>query len=716
MATKGTTGSAIREAQRRIEECHDLGAKTLDLRDLGLTFVPDSIRTLTELEIIDLSDNQISVLPAFLCELRNLLEISVAGNKYLVLPQCLGTLPKLTGLYLSATNLKEVPDFIRGLRTLQSLWLGNNRLTSLPEWLRELPLVQLRIEGNDNLQLPAEIVATNDPATILNYYRRTAAGAQPLNEFKLIFVGRGGVGKTSLVHRLIHDEYKTFDRTPGINITNWPVMIDGDEVRAHVWDFGGQEIMHGTHRFFMTERAVYLVLLSGREGTEDRDAEYWLSLIRLFAGNDVPIIVLLHKHDDYALELNRELLRDKYGRSLVFLQTDSITGHNVAVLKEQICQQANNLPGLKAAWPAAWRKVKEDLPASSRNWLTFDDFREFCRSRGVPEAKDQEALAESLHALGLMLSYQREEALRKFGVLNPQWVTDGIYRMLNAPVLRAANGQFTLSSFAEILPADEYPNSLHPYLLALMGKFRLCHPLDEKGSRYLIPELLTKEEPPGLDNEFVPDHCLGFIYRYDTVLPEGLLSRFIVDTYVHREPKLAWRTGVVLERANCRALVRGDIQSRRITIRVSGIGNGRRELLGVVREYFDRIHKSYEKLSVTQVVAVPGYPDATVDHDLLLLHEREGQEKIIVKIGQTLRSFDVSTLIDGVDTPRDVTDQPIPVFISYAHEDSVYYDQLAGALKPFERANQLTVWGDQLVAAGEIWEDKLLANLDRAKI
>jgi internalin A len=89
-------------------------------------------------------------------------------------------------------------------------------------------------------------------------------------------------------------------------------------------------------------------------------------------------------------------------------------------------------------------------------------------------------------------------------------------------------------------------------------------------------------------------------------LPEGLLPRFIVETYVHREPKYVWRTGVVLERANCRALVRGDGHARHVTIRVSGVPQGQRELLGIVREHFERIHRSFEKLPVTELVPVPG--------------------------------------------------------------------------------------------------------------
>ena len=193
--------------------------------------------------------------------------------------------------------------------------MSGNQLTALPEWLRGLARpIKLYLEENPGLGLPNEIIESHDSRKIADYYFRTVGpdGRQALNEFKLILVGRGGVGKTTLVHRLVTGEFKEFKRTPGINITRWPMEIGGKTVRAHVWDFGGQEILHGTHRFFMTERALYLVLISGREGTEDHDAEYWLSLIRSFAG-DVPVVVVLNKWDDYHFELNREQLCRKYG-------------------------------------------------------------------------------------------------------------------------------------------------------------------------------------------------------------------------------------------------------------------------------------------------------------------------------------------------------------------------------------------------------------------
>ncbi|HYC88247.1 MAG TPA: COR domain-containing protein [Thermoanaerobaculia bacterium] len=674
----GKHADGEREALARIEEYRRRGRTQLALAGLNLRSVPAGVRDLRNLVILDMERNHLTTLPEWIAELTH----------------------------------------------LRVLGFWRNDLAALPAWLADLPhLETLDVEENPRLDLPGEITGTGDAKRILNYYFRTRGDAAlPLNEFKLILVGRGGVGKTSLVHRLIENNFKEFKRTPGIQITDWPVTIDGDDVRAHIWDFGGQEIMHGTHRFFMTERALYLVLITGREGTEDHDAEYWLSLVRSFAG-DVPTIVLLHKSDDYPVELNRELLREKYGRNLVFIETDSKSGRGMTALREEICRQASALQGLKAAWPKEWRRIKEELPEHEKDWITFDDFRAFCRDRGVPEAKDQEDLADSLHALGLMLSYRHDETLRGFGVLNPKWVTKGIYQMLNAPSLREAGGKFTLDSFAEILPARAYPKRLHPFLLALMRKFQLSHPLDDQGHLHLIPELLTKEEPADLEQQFVAEECLNFIYRYDAVLPEGLLPRFIVDTYVHRQPKAAWRTGVVLERANCRALVRGDVQGRTVTIRVAGAPNGRRELLGIIRDHFERLHNSYAKLPVTEQVPVPGHPGSAVNYETLLKYERANRKQIAVEIGADLVDFNVKKLLDGVDLPgvprvhnvRQLFER-IPVFISYSHKDAVYYDQLREALVPFERRRELNVWADRQIDAGQMWEREIGNEIARSAI
>jgi internalin A len=754
---------AFAEAEQRIRECRRKGERGLNLSGLGLVKLPPSVGDLTQLLTLHVPYNRLRELPAVLSNLKQLRDLRIDHNEFVDLPPFIGDLKQLRALSLNDNCLSELPEAIcrlQHLRTLEArsnnlrtlpasfgqlqklegLDLVGNQLRDLPESFAELrPLKALWLDYNSDLGIPSEIWHTGDPRKVFDYYHRLRSHQKtlPLNEFKLILVGRGGVGKTTLVQRLLTGKYQVFQRTPGVKITPWRFRTATREVEAHVWDFGGQEIMHGTHRFFMTERALYLVLVSSRENTEDHDADYWLSLVRSFGGTETPVIVLLNKWSDASFELNRELLRDKHGRDLIFLETDSHSGHGIDALKKKISQLANALPGLNAKWPSDWHRVKKDLPAAKRNWLSFTEFRAFCADRGVHTAKDQEDLAESLHDLGLILAYRKDKSLRGFGVLNPQWVTKGIYDMLNAPELRAQNGRFTPADFGKVLPTRKYPAALHAYLLALMRKFRLCFPLGDDGQSYLIPDLLTKEEPK-LEADFPAEQCLGFVYRYESVLPEGLLPRFIVETYVHREQKYAWRTGVVLERSNCRAFVRGDLLGRTVTIRVTGIGNGPRELLGIIREHFERIHRSFEKLPVTELVPAPGHPSVLIPYVELLAYEQAGDDeyKIVIDVGENYLTllqpvkFSVRKILDAVDisgTPRRQIDDALPgtiefdeaplsVFVSYSHKDERFRDELRGALTAYERKGELIAWDDTRIEAGQKWEREVLSNLERANL
>lgn len=221
------------------------------------------------------------------------------------------------------------------------------------------------------------------------------------------------------------------------------------------------------------------------------------------------------------------------------------------------------------------------------------------------------------------------------------------------------------------------------------------------------------------------------------MLPEGLLPRFIVETYVHREPKHAWRTGVVLERANCRALVRGDVLGRTVTIRVTGTGNGQRGLLGIIREHFERIHRSFEKLPVTELVPVPGHSDVVVPYAELLAYEAvdDDEYKVVINVSKTLFpnkqpiKFSVKTLLDGVDVPGGLRgeDTEIPrgrwrkygaltLFVSYSHKDELFRDGLRGALTAYEHKREIVAWDDTRIEPGQKWEPEILGNLESADL
>jgi len=183
-----------------------------------------------------------------------------------------------------------------------------------------------------------------------------------LNEAKLILVGRGAVGKTSIVQRLVDDRFDPNEKkTEGIQITEWPLRLhDYEDIQLHIWDFGGQEIMHATHQFFLTQRSLYLLVLNGREGGEDADADYWLKLITSFGG-DSPVIVVLNKIKEHPFDLNRLALQQKYPLIRGFIKTDCADGTGIIELRKAIERETDHLEDLRAAFPASWFTIKDQL-------------------------------------------------------------------------------------------------------------------------------------------------------------------------------------------------------------------------------------------------------------------------------------------------------------------------------------------------------------------
>ena len=250
--------------------------------------------------------------------------------------------------------------------------LSENQLTTVPESLQDSSIASRHFTcmATKGLGIPPEILGPRwvdvasrnanpaNPREILGYYYRIRAGKRPLNEVKLILLGRGGVGKTSLVNRLVHAMFDPDSaKTEGIQITQWPIPVDGETVRLHVWDFGGQEIMHATHQFFLTERTFYLIVLSGREGSEDADAEYWLKLVTSFGG-DSPVLVVLNKQKEHPFDVDRRGLKQKYPNIREFAATDCEDGRGLDDLAKTLTWELAHWVAWRVSFPAAWFKIR----------------------------------------------------------------------------------------------------------------------------------------------------------------------------------------------------------------------------------------------------------------------------------------------------------------------------------------------------------------------
>ncbi|HEV2765395.1 MAG TPA: COR domain-containing protein, partial [Pyrinomonadaceae bacterium] len=298
----------------------------------------------------------------------------------------------------------------------------------------------------------------------------------------------------------------------------------------------------------------------------------------------------------------------------------------------------------------------------------------------------------------------------------------GIYNILNAPQVAERQGELHLDDLGQLLPQDRYPRGKHPFLLELMRKFSLCFAFPDEPDRYLVPELLGKEEPEEAAG-FIPADCLNFEYHY-RVLPEGLIPRFIARSHTLSRGQARWRTGVVLAHEDCKALVTAEPADRRVIVRVRGGDAGaRRRLLAIVRYDLDRINAELkDRLEAQPMVPLTDFPAFAVEYKKLVAFEREGVAEFPEFIGRRVVTVRVGELLNGVDLEKQREERsaglapPKLVFFSYSHKDEALRDELETHLKLLQRQGVVAAWHDRKLLAGDRWDSEIDVHLERARL
>ncbi|GAB4426490.1 MAG: hypothetical protein OHK0039_44490 [Bacteroidia bacterium] len=159
-----------------------------------------------------------------------------------------GELGELRTLQLRKNQLQDFPKrYLRLLPKLEALYLGDN---PLPEELRAK--IERR-EDRDHLPL------------IRHHFQQLGIGTpQPNNECKVLLIGNGKAGKSAVVNRIVNKDFDPdWNSTHGITLLRHPM----EPYVLNFWDFGGQDMYHSTHRLFMQDNAVYLLVWC--QDTED---------------------------------------------------------------------------------------------------------------------------------------------------------------------------------------------------------------------------------------------------------------------------------------------------------------------------------------------------------------------------------------------------------------------------------------------------------------
>ncbi len=689
-----------------------------------LSSLPPEIGQLTNLQYLYLGSNQLSSLPPEFGQLTNLQYLYLGSNQLSSLPPEFGQLTNLQTLYLGSNQLSSLPPEIGQLTNLQTLDLGSNQLSSLPPEIGQLTNLQtLGLKDNPLKSPPPEIITKGFKA-ILDFCRQQLEQeTDRLYEAKLIIVGEGGAGKTTLAKKIQDNKYtlqQDENTTEGIDVIQWKFLLDNNnkEFQVNIWDFGGQEIYHATHQFFLTKRSLYALVADTRK--EDTDFYYWLNVVELLSGNS-PLLIIKNEKQERKREINERELRREFTNFKETLTTNLATDRGLPEILNKIKHYITNLPHVGIELPKTWVKVREALEGDSREYISLEEYLNICQKHGFTKQEDKLQLSDYLHDLGVCLHFQDDDFLIKTVILKPTWGTDAVYKVLDNPQVIEKLGQFDRNDLANIWHEDKYAD-MRPELLRLMMKFKLSYEIPSRPGIYIAPQLLSVNQP---DFNWDESNNLILRYKYD-FMPKGILTRFIVEMHSDIEQQtLVWKTGVVLAKYGSRAEVIEHYNQREIQVRVAG--KRKKELLVVINNELEKIHNSYERLQYQTLV--PCNCKSCNDSQSPHFYNRDVLYKSLevlnyqIQCQNSFRMVDVQRLIDDVlltsqksQTPMS---QPITrdqVFISYSHKDKKWFNDLKIHLEPLIREKNLNLWDDTQIKPGDVWEDEIQAALASAKV
>lgn len=120
-------------------------------------------------------------------------------------------------------------------------------------------------------------------------------------KFKIVVIGDGGVGKTSLIQKFTHGTFKEdYIKTIGAQFTKIERVIDGDDISLIFWDIAGQGSFAFLNSLFYKDSNACIIVYSLEDnelGTESfKHIENWNRELKTRCGN-IPAVLFANKVD-----------------------------------------------------------------------------------------------------------------------------------------------------------------------------------------------------------------------------------------------------------------------------------------------------------------------------------------------------------------------------------------------------------------------------------
>jgi GTPase SAR1 family protein len=629
----------------------------------------------------------------------------------------------------------------------------------------------LELDGNkdNNLKIPPELFSNyqdNCLEKLRGYFASLKKGHFQIKELPVILVGNSTAGKTSLRYFLQRNVFPPPEdhSTHGIEPSIWhpdDELLENFEekdklkdVQFYFWDFGGQEYYHATHRLFFSKKAIYILVweqktnkqavenipIRIRKANGEIEAtelpvelfpyEYWFSSIRHYAtdAKESPILLLQNKMDeaendrkenpDPALigKNNCEVLQMSIKKAYE-LNGKGKKDPFVDILLQKLFSAAKNLSSTMV-YGALWEDIKKMLQgARQENIWSPEKFLQELKLLD-PDVQENSMLsyALSLKAMGFIIYEHDDVFLKNYIFINPGWVTEMIYSILDYSVLEN-KGEFNKAQVIQKV-GKEYPH----VFIALMKKFELIFEDEELGifiaPQYLPAVLTDQRKNNELKVRFDFDKP-DFVLRFSDFMPRHIMLRFLAAYGQKAIGKYYWKNGIAFTLEKSSVLVLCDYTKKQFRVFTEDSN------YYIQRLVFDKLAYLSEN---TATLKVSCGDNCFVDYINLQKAcqlgntKMESENEIIVQVSSFSHFFEDMQIVKRRRLKNNVMNSQtanVKIFISYAHVDDdirkLFEERYLKAIQN-HYAEDLEVWSDIKLKPAAGWDNKIKNEINAANV